>query len=85
MMKSNVETPAMSEAAKAARNAYNRKWRQDHQEARNAYNRQWRKDHPDRVREYNRRRWEKIAEQSREHDQQASDVYSTIPDRVEMR
>lgn len=56
MMKSNVETPAMSEAAKAARNAYNRKWRQDHQEARNAYNRQWRKDHPDRVREYNRRR-----------------------------
>ena len=53
--------------------------------ARNEYMRAWRKDHPDRVRKYAVRHWQRVAERAREQDQKSSDVYSKIPDKVEMR
>lgn len=51
----------ISEAARQARNAARRRYRDENREAINAYNREWKRAHPDRVREYERRYWEKKA------------------------
>ena len=36
--------------------------------ARNAYLRKWAKDHPDKIREYARRHWQKVADAMTEKD-----------------
>lgn len=55
----------LSEAAREAKNQYQREWRQGMSEearaAKNAYYREWRQKNPDKVREYTRRYWEKRA------------------------
>ena len=51
----------MTEAAKAARNAYIAEWRAKNRDRLNAYKRQWQKDNPDKVRAQKERYWEKIA------------------------
>lgn len=54
----------MTDAAKAARRAYQKQWRQEHREQINAYSRQWRRDHPDKVKEQIERHWEKVAQET---------------------
>ena len=58
----------MTDAAREAKNEYQRKWREqlaaDKKAARRAYKRKWAADHRDRCREYQARYWEKKAAQA---------------------
>lgn len=64
-MSNNVKTPVLatrvqySEAAKEARRAYNRKYRQEHPEKFRESAKRYRQAHPERIREYNRLYWER--------------------------
>lgn len=52
----------MTDAAKAAKAAYMKEWRQKNADAVREYNKQWRNENPDKVAEYQQRYWEKKAE-----------------------
>lgn len=67
----------MTDAAKAARRAYRKKWRAEHKEAQNEYHRKWREknrdkikaytkkwraEHPDRIKQYQENYWNRKAE-----------------------
>lgn len=63
----------LSEAARLARNAARRRYREENREAINAYNRAWKRAHPDRVREYERRYWERRAAAAAESEVSGDD------------
>jgi hypothetical protein len=56
----------MTEAAKEARKAYQRKRRQETREETAAYMREWRKKNPDKVKQYNATYWERKAAAAKE-------------------
>ena len=59
----------MTDAAKEARRAYQRKWRAEKKTEIHAYQKKWRSENPDKVREYQERYWEnKIAQMNKEED-----------------
>ena len=54
----------ITEPARAARNAYQRQYRKQHQEKGRAYLKEWRQSHPEKIKEYNARYWARVAQKS---------------------
>ena len=51
----------MTDAAKAAKREYNRKYRAANREKLAAYQKKWSRENPEKVKEYSRRYWERKA------------------------
>ena len=59
----------MNEAAKEARRAYRKKWREENRTEIRAYQKKWRSENPEKVREYQERYWEnKAAQMNKKED-----------------
>ena len=53
----------MTDEAKEARRAYERKWRKENKERINAYQKKWRGENSDKVKQYHENYWEKKVSQ----------------------
>lgn len=53
--------PMSDQQRKEAQRAYKRRWRAQNRERIREYDREWRGKNPDKVQEYERRRWERVA------------------------
>lgn len=67
-----MKNSELSEAARAARRAYQREYYRRNAEKLCAYQRDWRRNNPDRVKAYERARWERMAEKAQQPEQAAA-------------
>lgn len=59
----------MNEAAKEAKRAYQKKWREENRTEIRTYQKKWRSENPEKVREYQERYWEnKAAQMNKKED-----------------